>query len=197
MESHFIGTLRVEHLYDSWYRLLNGLGFYSKKHNATFYIPAGFVTDYETVHRLPVVYMLTKHTMVWSSVLHDMLYRWPLSTRGEADSLFNEAGYVRELMLNRNDNSWFKNMWMSFRRNMMVGAVRLGGGFYYKSVPGCLNLLAHKQCTFNCQQCPEYYSYWKLCKIEGYNSGLYYAHLHGDLTDFIAHNASASTSTYK
>lgn len=66
----------------------------------TVVVPAGFITDLDSVPRLPLVYWLGKGRAVLSAVIHDWLYHShqltpdagaPSITRAQADALFRAA----------------------------------------------------------------------------------------------------------
>jgi hypothetical protein len=56
-----------------------------------FEVPAGFVTDLDSVPRLPVVWLLLKGWSRGAAVLHDWLYSEGLVSRAEADRVFLDA----------------------------------------------------------------------------------------------------------
>lgn len=90
-------------------------------------VPAGFVTDFASVPRVPVVYMLFGDRAHHESVVHDYLYQTHLCNRGAADKVFLEAMKAR-------GKSAF------VRRGMYWGVV-LGGRKSYKSGPSRFKLL--------------------------------------------------------
>lgn len=81
-------------------------------------VPAGEVTDLDSVPRLPFAYMLTKSATVIGAIIHDHLYRTgkrsgKVITRKEADDLFNEV------MVAEGVKDW--------QRLMIYTGVRVGG----------------------------------------------------------------------
>ena len=57
-------------------------------------VPLGFETDFSSVPRIPIVYMLFGDRAHRESVVHDFLYRkdaLPAATREQADDVFLEA----------------------------------------------------------------------------------------------------------
>lgn len=56
-----------------------------------FAVPAGFVTDLDSVPRLPVIWLLLKGRSRAAAVLHDWLYSEGLVSRREADAIFFAA----------------------------------------------------------------------------------------------------------
>lgn len=76
-------------------------------------VPAGFVTDFASVPRLPVAYLLAGDTGHAAAVLHDWLYTTHEVSRADADAVFAEALEVG------GEPAW--------RRGLMWLGVRLGG----------------------------------------------------------------------
>lgn len=54
-------------------------------------VPAGFDTDFASVPRLPLAYLLAGDTAHQSAVVHDYLYRTHKYSRAKADAIFLEA----------------------------------------------------------------------------------------------------------
>lgn len=79
-------------------------------------VPAGFVTDWSSVPRLPVIYALFGGRAKKAAVVHDYLYQTG-AEREYADSVFLAA--MREQHL------------PAWRRALMWAAVRLGGWAFY------------------------------------------------------------------
>lgn len=80
-------------------------------------VPVGFITDFASVPRIPLVYALTGNTSHRAAVVHDYLYHKGEIPRETADKVFLEA------MKYRNVPFW--------RRQAMYWAVRLCGGGHY------------------------------------------------------------------
>lgn len=105
-------------------RLLAPLVYCSDLCHALVIVPAGFVTDYASVPRLPFAYMVVGGKGKRAAVIHDWLYSggmvgtWRLD-RKQADQVFAEAleasGYGRVVV------------------GLMYAGVRLGGGFCWKA----------------------------------------------------------------
>lgn len=91
--------------------------FLVKVMDHTLVVPAGFVTDFESVPRLPVVYALFKNRAPKSATLHDWLYSTRVMPRATCDEIFLAA-------MEREGIPW----WM--RRAMYLG-VRVGGAKAY------------------------------------------------------------------
>lgn len=80
-------------------------------------VPRGFVTDFASVPRLPLVFLLAGDTAHAPAVVHDWLYSGSKVSRRVADKVFLEA-------MTGVGVPWF-------RRNAMYWAVRLFGGRAY------------------------------------------------------------------
>lgn len=75
--------------------------------------PRGFTTDFASVPRLPMAFLLAGGTATKSAVLHDYLYRTGMASRARADAIFAAA------MRTEGVPGW--------RRGLMWSAVRLFG----------------------------------------------------------------------
>lgn len=127
MKPGFLNTLQTEEIGDvggrAIYRLLDDL-VYQRDNEHLIIIPKGFQTDFASVPRVPIVFMLYGDRAHHESTLHDYLYRTnsiPIVTRAEADNYFKEA------MISRG-KSW------GIYYPMYLG-VRLGGGSAYHKLP--------------------------------------------------------------
>lgn len=56
--------------------------------------PKGFRTDFTSVPRLPIVFLLCGDTSTEAAVIHDWLYTRKITTRRVADAVLREAGKV-------------------------------------------------------------------------------------------------------
>jgi hypothetical protein len=165
MEAKFFGKLKAEHIEGKWWKLIDGLGFYSKKYDLTIYIPTGFITDFASVPRLPLTYLIAGNTGHWEAIGHDMGYRWNQLNRKTHDNIFKEAGFVRTHMRER--QNWFLNLNRKLRITLMTKCVRIFGCFSYIHKPGCLDY--RNKCDKNCKICKNYYPFWKQCIMKGYH----------------------------
>lgn len=93
----FITTLQTEKLSEDppeW-RITAPLLFDSTVLGEVIEVPAGFVTDFASVPRLPFAYLLTGGTADAAATIHDAFYRRIQGFRGvsrfEADMVFLEA----------------------------------------------------------------------------------------------------------
>lgn len=94
-------------------------------------MPAGFVTDFASVPRVPVVYTAFGDRAHRESVVHDYLYQTHLVKKGVADRIFLEAMKTRK-----------KSLWV--RLGMYWGVV-LGGFSSYRSGPRRFTVLQNKK----------------------------------------------------
>jgi hypothetical protein len=99
--------------------LLSQLVFSSDVLQRKVIVPMGFVTDFASVPRIPVAYLLTGDCGHAAAVLHDWAYTSHLCTRSEADALFHEA------LLAGGEPRW--RAWL-----MWLG-VRIGGAGPYRA----------------------------------------------------------------
>lgn len=76
-------------------------------------VPAGFVTDFASVPRIPVAYWLAGDTAHEAAVIHDFLYTAGETSRATADAVLREAMAVSGVP--------------EWRRQVMYLAVRLFG----------------------------------------------------------------------
>lgn len=113
----FTTTLNTKMLDNGKHELLQPLVFESKLIDEII-VPAGFITDFASTPRLPIVYWLTGNTSHRSAVIHDYLYHTGTVSRKTADKVFLEA------MESRGVPKW--------RRLSMYRAVRLFGHNHYK-----------------------------------------------------------------
>ena len=70
--------------------LIDPLAYTDNKGNE-YVVPAGFTSDYASVPRRPVAFLLAGCTAHRASVLHDWLIRTNYCPREQADELFREA----------------------------------------------------------------------------------------------------------
>ena len=102
----------------SLWQLVNPLAFESDVVKASVVVPEGFQTDFASVPRLPLVYLLMADIGQPAAVVHDYLYRTGPYPRHVCDLVFHEA---------------LTAIGVSFwRRKLMYVAVRVGGAFSYK-----------------------------------------------------------------
>lgn len=95
-KSQFLTPLKVE-LVDQrkgLWRLTAPLVFWSGFFGQEIEVPAGFVTDFASVPRIPVAYLLAGGDFQAPATLHDYLYRSGIVTRAIADGMLSEACVV-------------------------------------------------------------------------------------------------------
>ncbi len=79
----FLTPLRTEQISEATltrkakFRLTSTLIYESKTLNQTIIVPEGFITDFATVPRIPIVYMLLGNLGNAAAALHDFLYTYP------------------------------------------------------------------------------------------------------------------------
>jgi hypothetical protein len=116
MTAMFLTDLVVEVKADKQFELIKTLIYASDigvNGVYTIIVPAGFVTDFASVPRLPFAYLLAGGVAHKAAVVHDFLYETATGTKEEADKIFLEAMTVLGIP--------------AWRRNLMYAAVRIGG----------------------------------------------------------------------
>ena len=83
-------------------------------------VPNGFVTDFASVPRIPLAFMLFGGIGEYAAVIHDWLYRTNMYPREICDAIF------KEMLLHVDKTSGFR-AWCMHR------AVRIGGGGPYEN----------------------------------------------------------------
>ena len=78
------------------WQLLAPLGYESDLLGAPVVVPAGYITDFASVPRLPLAYLMAGDTAHEAAVIHDFLYTTHgldgrAITRAQADAVFREA----------------------------------------------------------------------------------------------------------
>ena len=84
-------------------------------------IPTGFITDFASVPRMPLVYLAVGGMGERAAVVHDYLYGGGLCSRADADAVF------RACLIACRVSRW--------RAWLMWAGVRLAGGRYYGPRP--------------------------------------------------------------
>lgn len=116
----FMSDLCVSYRADDKWELLAPLMYQNEIIQATYdhqiTVPAGFTTDFASVPRLPLAYLLAGDTGHRAAVIHDYLYATHPSgiSRALADEIFRRA-------LSEDGEPWW-------RAQIMYAAVRLFGG---------------------------------------------------------------------
>jgi hypothetical protein len=113
----FLSTLAVEEVTDQTWQLT--APFRVSIDDVVYTVPAGFVSDFASVPRIPIAYLLFGDTAHRPACLHDWLYSGAAGvSRQFADETLMAA-------MKADGESWF-------RRQAMYRAVRLFGEKFYK-----------------------------------------------------------------
>jgi hypothetical protein len=91
---------------DGQWQLIADLVYQSDVAGMTFTVPAGFVTNFASVPRLPIVYELAGDTSSKAATIHDFLYTTHPVTRAVADAVLREASAVTDVPLWRRQLMW-------------------------------------------------------------------------------------------
>jgi hypothetical protein len=119
--SAFLTELQVENasvMDDGKWRLTAPLVYQSDVAGQTFTVPAGFVTDYASVPRAPLVFWLCGDTSTLASVVHDWLYTIHPVRRDVADAVLKEASLLTGVP--------------KWRAWLMWAGVRVGGAGHWE-----------------------------------------------------------------
>jgi len=111
--AEFLTKLDVEEVSDSTWMVMSPLVFRTD-YDQIVTVPKGFVTDFASVPRLPLIFTLFGDTAHAAAVVHDYLYSETNFPRAAADSIFLSAMKAKNVAA-----------WRSFP--MYLG-VRLFGG---------------------------------------------------------------------
>ena len=111
MSAEFLSPLEVSREKGLGWRLLRPFIFKSEVLKQTIFVPAGYVTDFASVPRLPLAFLLTGDHAHASAVVHDYLVEYKVVPRKLADQVFREAMQIEKIP--------------RWRRILMYSAVRL------------------------------------------------------------------------
>ena len=111
----FLTPLKVKQISSGEWQLLEPLSYHYTPDNRIYTAPEGFVTDFASVPRIPLVYSAFGNTGHQASVIHDYLYSIKYN-RKKADEIFLQA---------------LKEHEHPIRARIMYSAVRLFGRFFY------------------------------------------------------------------
>jgi hypothetical protein len=91
--SRFLSALdtRLVNEQKGLWALLHPLVYFSDTLGRTVTVPAGFVTDYASVPRLPLVYLAAGGKGDRAAVVHDWAYSTQMVDRATADAVLREA----------------------------------------------------------------------------------------------------------
>jgi hypothetical protein len=118
--SAFLTPLDVELVSDATnsgrgtWRLTAPLVYRSDVAGQTFTVPVGFETDYASVPRVALAFVLCGDTAHAASAVHDWLYTFHPVTRDVADAVLREAALVSGVP--------------AWRAALLWAGVRIGGG---------------------------------------------------------------------
>jgi len=102
------------------WKLLSDFIYKSALVDSLIVVPTGFVTDFASVPRLPIIFLLVGDTAIEASCVHDFLYRSGAFDRSMCDRIFREAAIESGVPA-----------WRVF---LLYNGVRLfGSGFYLKT----------------------------------------------------------------
>jgi hypothetical protein len=110
--SSFLTPLRAEKSGSYWV-ILQPFVYKSDILQTVIVVPEGFSTDFASVPRLPLMFLLAGDEAHEAAVIHDRLYATGEVTRDQADAVFKEAALVT------GEPAW--------RVNLMYAGIRLGG----------------------------------------------------------------------
>ncbi|WP_186267950.1 DUF1353 domain-containing protein [Burkholderia gladioli] len=123
--SAFLSRLEVELVSDSTnsgrgtWRLTAPLVYQSDVADRVFIVPAGFETDFASVPRAPVAFLLAADSAHEASAVHDFLYTAPHPTpRSMADAVLKEASIASGVP--------------AWRAWLMWAGVRVGGSSHWE-----------------------------------------------------------------
>jgi hypothetical protein len=91
IKPEFLDPVKVEQVDAKNWRLLAELRYDSAVAKARIIVPAGFVTDFASVPRIPVAFWLVGDTAHAAAVIHDWLYTTGLFPKDVADDILFEA----------------------------------------------------------------------------------------------------------
>lgn len=114
--SAFITRLQVQPATgkdDGQWQLVADLVYQSDVAKQTFTVPKGFVTNFASVPRIPIVYELAGDTSSEAATVHDFLYSTHPVSRAVADAVLREASAVTDVP--------------GWRRQLMWAGVRVFG----------------------------------------------------------------------
>lgn len=114
----FLTPVYTRHERDDTKTLLAPVRYQSNVTGKTYTVPAGFNTDFASVPRLPLAFLLTGGTADRPAIIHDFLYRKGVEDRATCDAVFYEAMEATGVP--------------RWRRALMWAGVRVGGRSAHK-----------------------------------------------------------------
>ena len=95
--AEFNSSLSCTQITDKVWRINLPLIYQSGLIKEEIVVPSGFCCDFESVPRLPIVYMCLGHTSFRGGAVHDYLYRsdcTPRVRRAQADAIYREISVI-------------------------------------------------------------------------------------------------------
>ena len=95
--AEFNSSLSCTQITDKVWRINLPLIYQSDLIKEEIVVPSGFCCDFESVPRLPIVYMCLGHTSFRGGAVHDYLYRsdcTPRVRRAQADAIYREISVI-------------------------------------------------------------------------------------------------------
>lgn len=95
--AEFKSSLSCTQITDKVWRINLPLIYQSDLIKEEIVVPSGFCCDFESVPRLPIVYMCLGHTSCRGGAVHDYLYRkdsYPRVSRAQADAIYREISVI-------------------------------------------------------------------------------------------------------
>ena len=127
VKSAFLTDLVVKCLDDKTWEIKSSLEYRSKILNYVIHVPIGFVTDFASVPRLPLIYLVAGGVADCPATIHDFLYQKHECSKSKADRVFLEAMKVIKIHF--------------LKRQIMYWAVVLFGWTAYASGPDRYKIL--------------------------------------------------------
>ena len=123
----FLSPLIAQKLNGANWEITSRLMYQSDLLKEVISIPVGFVTDFASVPRLPLAFLVAGDTCHEAAVIHDWLYQTHATTRKLSDRVLSEAMRATDVP--------------SWRRLLIYSAVRSWGWIAWKSGPERLTFL--------------------------------------------------------
>ena len=90
--SYFLNKLLVENIDDNHDKLIESFKYFSERIKDNIIVPNSFTTDYASVPKLPLIFLMFGDTAKKAAVIHDYLYQTHmLNDRKISDEVFLEA----------------------------------------------------------------------------------------------------------
>ena len=124
LDAKFLTPLRVEQERPGRWRVLTPpLQYQSAILGTRIDVPCGYLTDFASVPRWPLLYWWFGNRATAPAAIHDFLTQVHITDRATADAIFYEAMEVAK------DPAW------AWQRKVMWAGVRVGGGWAWETGP--------------------------------------------------------------